>query len=156
MCYSLTTFECILLASTFVKLAAVESPAVGDTRWLCEAAAATGTENKDMKRGDALRKAEANTLAACTRVSYVCGLQAGVWKVTRKVGCVGRFFVVLQAAFVEIIEDRRRPRKIVEDVVRSSCVYRKYRSCAKWRPRLVSTMSLQVGFGGVSRSVFKR
>jgi len=73
MCYSLTTFECILLASTFVKLEAVESPAVGDTRWLCEAAAATGTENKDRKRGEALRKAEANTLAAFVVLRWACG-----------------------------------------------------------------------------------
>jgi hypothetical protein len=65
--YSLTTFECILRESTFVvavKLEADESPAVGDTRWLCEAAAAMGTENKDRNRGDALLKVEANTLAA--------------------------------------------------------------------------------------------
>jgi hypothetical protein len=74
ICYSLTSFECILLESTFgpaVKVEAVESPAVGDTRWLCEAAAATGTENKDRKRGDALLKAEENTLAAC--VDLACG-----------------------------------------------------------------------------------
>jgi hypothetical protein len=71
--YSLTTFECILLESTFgiaVKLEAVESPAVGDTRWLCEAAAATGTENKDRKRGDALLKLEANRLAAFAGLSW--------------------------------------------------------------------------------------
>ena len=68
MRYSLTTFECILLESTLgvaVKLEADESPAVGDTRWLCDAAAAMGTENKDRNRGDALLKVEANTLAAC-------------------------------------------------------------------------------------------
>lgn len=66
--YSLTTFECILLESTFgvaSKLVADGSPAAGDARWLCEAAAATGTENRDTNRGDALLKAEANTLAAC-------------------------------------------------------------------------------------------
>jgi hypothetical protein len=66
--YSLTTFECILRESTFdvaVKAEADGSPAVGDTRWLCEAAAAMGTENKDRNRGDARLKVEANTLAAC-------------------------------------------------------------------------------------------
>lgn len=68
----MTTLECILRESTFgiaVKLEAVESPAVGETRWLCEAAAAIGTENKDRKRGDAFLKVEANTLAACAGIA---------------------------------------------------------------------------------------
>jgi hypothetical protein len=54
---------------TFEKVEAVESPATGDTRWLCDAAAAMGTENKDRLRGEeALRKIDANTLAACAKV----------------------------------------------------------------------------------------
>jgi hypothetical protein len=65
-----------------------ESPAVDDTRWLCEAAAATGTENNDRKRGDAFLKAEANTLAASADSranSVVCcaGMGNGGWDVCR-------------------------------------------------------------------------
>jgi hypothetical protein len=57
-----------------MKFEALGNPAVGDTRWLCEAAAAMGTENKDRPRGeDALRKIEANTLAAYARFAR------GVW-----------------------------------------------------------------------------
>lgn len=70
--YSLTSRECILRESTFgtiVKVEADESPAVGDTRLLCEAAAAMGTEKADRARGDALLKAEANTLAACAEIA---------------------------------------------------------------------------------------
>lgn len=62
----LTSFECIFRESilgTPVKFE--ESPAPGDTRWLCDAAAATGKENKDKARDeDALLKAAANSLAA--------------------------------------------------------------------------------------------
>jgi hypothetical protein len=63
---SLTSFECIFRESTLgvaVRLEADASPAVGETRWLCDAAAAMGTENKDRSRGDALLEVEANTLA---------------------------------------------------------------------------------------------
>lgn len=46
------------------SLEADESPAAGDVRWFCEAAAATGTEKKERKReGVERRSAEANTLA---------------------------------------------------------------------------------------------
>lgn len=48
-----------------VKLVADGIPTVGGTRWLCEATAATGTENKDRTREEvARRKIGANTLAA--------------------------------------------------------------------------------------------
>lgn len=58
----------MLRACTFEKLEAVESPATGDTCWLCDAAAATGTENRDRDRGEvALRKSDANTLATFTK-----------------------------------------------------------------------------------------
>lgn len=72
----MTTFECIFRESTFgvaVKLEADESPAVGDMRWLCDAAAAMGTENKDRNRGEALLKVEANTLATCEGHAWKCG-----------------------------------------------------------------------------------
>jgi len=55
---------CVVFAAAF-KLVADDSPAVDDARWLCEAAAAMGTENKDRKRGEAFLKVEANTLATC-------------------------------------------------------------------------------------------
>ena len=58
----------MFLVCALEKLEAVESPTTGDTRWLCDAAAAMGTENKDRDRGEAaLRKSDANTLAACAR-----------------------------------------------------------------------------------------
>lgn len=64
----MTSFECILREST------LESPATGVVRVLCEAAAATGSENKDTVRGVARRKIEANSLAACAAVAKVgCG-----------------------------------------------------------------------------------
>jgi len=89
MRYSLTTFECILLESTFgvaFKLEAEGSPAAGDTRWLCEAAAAIGTENKDRNRGDALLKVDANSLAACAGLACRsdrgrAGVGRGKWDV---------------------------------------------------------------------------
>lgn len=62
----ITSFECILLESTFgvpAKFTA-DKPAFGDTRLLCDVAAATGTENKDKTREEVARlKAEANSLA---------------------------------------------------------------------------------------------
>lgn len=52
-----------------MKFEAIGNPAVGDTRWLCEAAAAMGTEKRDrLREEDALRKIEANTLAAYARL----------------------------------------------------------------------------------------
>lgn len=86
----ITSRECMLLEFIFevVVRPEEESPAVDDTRWLCEAAAATGTENNDRKRGDAFLKAEANTLAtsADSRAnSVVCcaGMENGGWDVCR-------------------------------------------------------------------------
>jgi hypothetical protein len=71
----MTSFECIFLEST------LESPA-GEVRVLCEAAAAIGSENKDNVREEvALRKTEANSLAACAAVA--CRL----WMWVAKVGC---------------------------------------------------------------------
>lgn len=72
----MTSFECIFREST------LESPATGVVRVLCEAAAATGSENKDSVRGVARRKIEANSLAACAgcRVSVVeVGRESGMW-----------------------------------------------------------------------------
>jgi hypothetical protein len=48
---------------------------------LCEAAAATGSENKDTVRGVARRKIEANSLAACAAVA------CRSWEWVAKVGC---------------------------------------------------------------------
>jgi hypothetical protein len=73
----MTSFECIFLESTLERLA------TGDARVLCEAAAATGTENKDSVRGVARRKIEANSLAACAAVA------CRSWKWVAKVGCGG-------------------------------------------------------------------
>jgi hypothetical protein len=76
--YLLTSFECILRESIFIKFEALGNPAVGDTRWLWEAAAAMGTENRGRPRGeDALRKIEANTLAAYARFARGCGFDGG-------------------------------------------------------------------------------
>lgn len=72
----LTTLECILrepVLSVEVGLDADESPAAGDVRWVLEAAAAIGSENKDTKREEAVRRnAEANTLAAVRLSRAVC------------------------------------------------------------------------------------
>jgi hypothetical protein len=83
--YSLTSFECIFLEFTFDI---VGSPAVGETGCLWDAAAATGTENKDMDLGDALLKIEANTLAACAGLACkiwlrACGSGARRWDGSR-------------------------------------------------------------------------
>jgi len=59
----MTSFECIFREST------LESPATGVERVFCEAAAATGSENKDRDRGVARRKIEANSLATCAAVA---------------------------------------------------------------------------------------
>lgn len=78
----MTTLECIFRESSFgvaVELEAEENPATGDTCWLCDAAAAIGTEKKDTYREeDALRKIEANTLATCVGLACGSGLAAGV------------------------------------------------------------------------------
>lgn len=62
----ITNLECILrecvleVTDRFEE----ESPAAGDARWLCMAAAATGREKKEKKREeDARRSVEANSLA---------------------------------------------------------------------------------------------
>lgn len=70
----MTSFECILRESN------LESPVTGEVRVLCEAAAATGNENKDRDRGVARRKIEANSLAACAAVA------CRMWRVGRGVG----------------------------------------------------------------------
>lgn len=85
----------MLRACGFEKLEAVEIPATGDTRWLCDAAAATGTENKDSDRGEvALRKIDANTLAACARARVEwCSVQdlvVNVGRVRNQGGMGGR------------------------------------------------------------------
>lgn len=65
----MTSFECIFRACAF------ESPATGDALCLWDAAAATGTENKDRVRGEeALRKIDANTLAACAKSREACAV----------------------------------------------------------------------------------
>ena len=62
-------------------------PAVGDTGLLCEAAAATGTENKDTSREeDARLMVEANSLAACADLACRrgrgrAGVGRGKWDV---------------------------------------------------------------------------
>lgn len=67
----MTSLECILRTSVLGEedcLEADESPAAGETRWLGEAAAASGTESKDTRREEeARRNAEANTLAVGAR-----------------------------------------------------------------------------------------
>jgi hypothetical protein len=71
----MTSLECILRVST------LEIPARGVVRVLCEAAAATGSENKDSDRGVARRKIEANSLAACAAVacrSWQVGRESGI------------------------------------------------------------------------------
>lgn len=68
----------------FEKLEAVESPATGDTRWLCDAAAAIGTEKRESDRGEvALRKIDANTLATCARTRVSRNVQELVVDVGR-------------------------------------------------------------------------
>jgi hypothetical protein len=91
----------------------VESPAVGDTRWLCEAAAATGTENKDRKRGDAFLKLEANRLAAFTGLSgETCYGRVGVvieWRGSGVMKCAGALLIsVLLLNTVDALEKHRQ------------------------------------------------
>ena len=80
-------------ACVFEKLEAVDNPATGDTGWLCDAAAAMGTENKESDRGEvALRKIDANTLAACARDRVWCSVQelvVGVGRVWNQGGMDG-------------------------------------------------------------------
>jgi len=57
------------------RACAFDSPATGDALCLWDAAAATGTENKDKVRGEgALRKIDANTLAACAKSRETCAV----------------------------------------------------------------------------------
>jgi len=73
----MTTFECILRESALcvgIEFEADERPAAGDTRWLCDVAAAMGRENRDRNRGDALLKVEANSLAASAGIACRSGV----------------------------------------------------------------------------------
>lgn len=89
----MTTLECILRVSTLgvkVCFEAEESPAAGDTRWFCDAAAARGTEKKERKRVEVDRRiAEANTLAVVVIfLVRACG-SGGFPRFSRKMARVG-------------------------------------------------------------------